>query len=89
MLIDERIEELPNESAKKILRRAVEAIAERLDCGSCVMRMVCGEDPAEDECMCRTLAMLAVMDTQEQQDNVEPETEGVVFYDPETMQIED
>lgn len=49
MLIDERIEELTEKGAKKILRRAVEEIAGRLSCETCAMRIVCGKEASEDD----------------------------------------
>ena len=60
MLIDERIEELTEKGAKKILRRAVEEIAGRLSCETCAMRIACGREASEDDCMRQVLVMLAV-----------------------------
>lgn len=98
MLIDERIQELTEGGAKKLLRRAVDEIAGRLSCEMCAMRTVCGRDATKDDCMRQVLVMLAVPGLDEEAYEVEevykddadeePE-EGVIYYDPETMRIVD
>ncbi len=89
MLIDERIQELTEDGAKKLLRRAVEEIAGRLSCEMCAMRTVCGRDATEDDCMRQVLVMLAVPRMNEEDDADEEPEEGVIYYDKDTMQIED
>lgn len=58
MVIDEIIVDLPEKRAKGLLRMAIEEIAGRMACETCVARIVCGEEPTEDGCMCRTLSFL-------------------------------
>ena len=89
MLIDERIQELTEDGAKKLLRRAVEEIAGRLSCEMCAMRTVCGRDATEDDCMRQVLVMLAVPRMNEEDDADEEPEEGVIYYDKDTMQIEE
>lgn len=86
MQIDERIKDLSEKRAKSILRKAIANIAERQTCGSCVMQIICGEEASADKCMCNTfnLFSLQVGPTAD-----EDEEEGVIYYDPETMQIVD
>lgn len=92
MLIDERIEELTEKGAKKILRRAVEEIAGRLSCETCAMRIVCGREASEGDCMWQVLGMLTVPrqdETDEDEAIAEEQDEGIVRYDPETMRVVD
>lgn len=89
MLIDERIEELTEKGAKKILRRAVEEIAGRLSCETCAMRIVCGKEATEGDCMRQVLVMLAAPRMNEEDDADEERDEGIVHYDPETMRVVD
>ena len=89
MLIDERIQELTEGGAKKLLRRAVDEIAGRLSCEMCAMRTVCGRDATEDDCMRQVLVMLAVPRMKEEDDADEEPEEGVIHYDPETMKVVD
>ena len=58
MVIDEIIVDLPEKRAKGLLRMAIEEIAGRMACETCVARLVCGEELTEDGCMCRTLSFL-------------------------------
>lgn len=89
MQIDERIQELTEGGAKKLLRRAVDEIAGRLSCEMCAMRTVCGRDATEDDCMRQVLVMLAVPRMNEEDDADEEPEEGVIYYDPEKMRIVD
>ena len=87
MLIDERIQELTEGGAKKLLRRAVDEIAGRLSCEMCAMRTVCGRDATDDDCMRQVLVMLAVPRNDDEDDADEEPEEGVIYYDKTTMQI--
>lgn len=89
MLIDERIQELTEGGAKKLLRRAVDEIAGRLSCEMCAMRTVCGRDATDDDCMRQVLVMLAVPGMDDEDDADEEQEKGVIYYDKDTMQIED
>ena len=96
MLLDEKIKELSEADAKKILRRAVEVVAEKMVCESCAVRIVCGKEPTTDVCMCRVMTLLAVPKAEEVANEEEPteaaegeDEGGVVYYDPETMKIVD
>lgn len=89
MMIDERIQELTEDGAKKLLRRAVDEIAGRLSCEMCAMRTVCGRDATDDDCMRQVLVMLAVPGTDEEEDEEEDPEKGVIYYDKDTMQIEE
>ena len=89
MLIDERIQELTEGGAKKLLRRAVDEIAGRLSCEMCAMRTVCGRDATDDDCMRQVLVMLAVPGADEEGDVEEDPEKGVIYYDKDTMQIEE
>lgn len=93
MIIDERIGELTERGAKELLRRAVEEIAGRLSCETCAMRIVCGKEASEDDCMRQVLVMLAVSrqdETDEDEaDAEEQDEEGTILYDPETMRLVD
>ena len=89
MLIDERIQELTEDGAKKLLRRAVEVIADRMECHACTMRIVCGQERSEDDCMRQVLVLLAVPTPEDEDDTDEEPEEGVIYYDKDTMQIED
>ena len=89
MLIDERIEELTEGGAKKILRRAVEEIAGRLSCETCAMRIAFGREASEDDCMRQVLVMLAVPGMDDEDDADEEPKKGVIYYDKDTMQIEE
>ena len=90
MLIDERIDDLSKAAAKKLLRRAVGEIAERMNCETCAMRILCGSEPSVDDCMCRVL-MLLTMPTLEPDPETagadKEEDAGTIYYDPDTMQI--
>ena len=88
MLIDERIQELTEGGAKKLLRRAVDEIAGRLSCEMCAMRTVCGRDATDDDCMRQVLVMLAVPGNDDEDDADEEPEKGVIYYDKTTMQIE-
>ena len=88
MMIDERIQELTEDGAKKLLRRAVDEIAGRLSCEMCAMRTVCGRDATDDDCMRQVLVMLAVPGADEEDAEEDPE-KGVIYYDKDTMQIEE
>ena len=94
MLIDKRIEELTKKGAKKLLRRAVEVIAERMECHACAMKIVCGEDQSEDDCMQQVLVLLAVptIEDEEGKNGEEAETvpngDATICDDPKTMKIE-
>lgn len=94
MIIDERIQELTEDDAKKLLRRAVEEIAAGMACKNCAMRIVCGAEASEDDCMRQVLVLLAVPSANDADDEEEPQSESepeerVIYYDPETMQIEE
>lgn len=93
MIIDERIGELTERGAKELLRRAVEEIAGRLSCETCAMRIVCGKEASEDDCMRQVLVMLAIPrqdETDEDEaDAEEQDEEGTILYDPETMRLVD
>lgn len=93
MLIDERIGELTEKGAKELLHRAVEEIAGRLSCETCAMRIVCGKEASEDDCMWQVLVMLAVPRQDETDedgaDAEEQDKEGTILYDPETMRVVD
>lgn len=92
MLIDERIEELTEGGAKQLLRRAVEEIAGRLSCETCAMRIVCGKEASEDDCMRQVMVMLAVPrqdETDEDEEVEEPGGDVTIRYNPETMKIEE
>jgi len=89
MMIDERIQELTEDGAKKLLRRAVDEIAGRLSCEMCAMRTVCGRDATDDDCMRQVLVMLAVPGADEDEDEEEDPEKGVIYYDKDTMQIEE
>jgi len=89
MLIDERIQELTEGGAKKLLRRAVDEIAGRLSCEMCAMRTVCGRDATDDDCMRQVLVMLAVPGNDDEDDADEEPEKGVIYYDKTTMQIEE
>lgn len=90
MLIDERIEELTEGGAKQLLRRAVEEIAGRLSCETCAMRIVCGKEASEDDCMWQVMVMLAVprQDETDEDEADEPGGDVTIRYNPETMKIE-
>lgn len=94
MMIDERIQELTEGGAKKLLRRAVDEIAGRLSCEMCAMRTVCGKEATEDDCMRQVLVLLAVptsedtVDDEELEDAAEAPEEGVIYYNKDTMKIE-
>ena len=94
MLIDERIQELNAAGAKKLLRRAVEVIASRMECHACAMKIVCGSEASEDDCMRQVLVLLAVPTSEDTVDDEEPEDaavapeEGVIYYNKDTMKIE-
>lgn len=94
MLIDERIQELTEGGAKKLLRRAVEVIAAEMACKNCAMRLVCGSETSEDDCMRQVLVLLAVPTSEDTVDDEEPEDaaeapeEGVIYYNKDTMKIE-
>ena len=94
MLIDERIEDLSERDAKRLLREATEKLAERMACEACAMKIACGSEPTDDDCMHRVLSMLYVsagmtMDPSisKPEDEEEQDNEGTILYDPETMQI--
>lgn len=89
MVIDERIQELTEGGAKKLLRRAVEEIAGRLSCEMCAMRTVCGKDATNDDCMRQVLVLLAVPRMDDEDDVEEDPEKGVIYYDKSTMQIEE
>ena len=89
MMIDERIQELTEGDAKKLLRRAVEEMAGRLSCEMCAMRTACGKDATEDDCMRQVLVMLAVPRMNEEDEETDEPEKGVIYYDTETMRIED
>jgi hypothetical protein len=89
MLIDERIQELTEGGAKQLLRKAVEEIAGRLSCDMCAMHTVCGRDATDDDCMRQVLVMLAVPGADEEEDAEEDPEKGVIYYDKDTMQIEE
>lgn len=88
MVIDERIEELSEEVAKRLLRRAVEEIADGMACKNCAMKLVCGLEATEDDCMCRVYMLLGcqVKDKGEGEKRNDAKT---IFYDPKTMRIVD
>ena len=89
MLIDERIHELSEKGAKELLRRAVEEIAGRTDCGTCAMRLVCGQEATVDDCMRKVLTLLAVPEPEfiKEEADEERDDAGAIFYNPKTMRI--
>ena len=91
MPVDERIEELTEKGAKQLLRGAVEEIAGRLSCETCAMRIVCGKEASEDDCMRQVLVMLAVprLDEETDEETDEPGGDATIRYNPETMKIEE
>ena len=93
MTIDERIDGLSPKEAKRLLREATEKLSDRMACKACAMKIACGSEPTDDDCMHRVLSMLYVaagmtVRNPPSADEEEPE-KGVIYYDKDTMQIED